>query len=69
MDESDHLEWTRKLQDEMQMKRKQALEFFKHPFPVFLVRAEDRRRVTVKRVVSDYSKFDFTMPVVMRLVL
>ena len=40
----------------MQLKRKQVLEFFKHPFPVFLVRVEDGRRArlsTVKRVVSD----------------
>lgn len=70
IDEADHPEW--KLRDEMQLKRKQVLEFFKHPFPVFLVRVEDGRRVrlsTVTRVVSDYSKFDFTMPVVTRLVL
>ena len=70
IDESGLPEW--KLRDEMQLKRKQVLEFFKHPFPVFLVRVEDGRRVrlsTVKRVVSDYSQFDFTMPVVTRLVL
>lgn len=56
----------------MQMKRNQVLGFFKHPFPVFLIREEDGRRVrvnTVNRVVSDYTKFDFTMPVVTRLVL
>jgi hypothetical protein len=70
IDEADHPE--SKLRDEMQMKRKQVLEFFKQPFPVFLLRVEDGRRVrmgTVNRVVSDYSKFDFTMPVVTRLVL
>ena len=39
------------------------------PIPGVFVRVEDGRRVTVKRVVSDYSKFDFMMPVVTRLVL
>jgi len=61
-----------KLRAEMQMKRNQVLGFFKHPFPVFLIREVDGRRVrvnTVNRVVSDYTKFDFTMPVVTRLVL
>ena len=61
-----------KLRKEMQIKRKQVLEFFDQPFPVFLIRVEDERRVrvsTVSRVESKYTKFDFTMPVVTRLVL
>ncbi|KAF8556430.1 hypothetical protein OG21DRAFT_1506533 [Imleria badia] len=59
-----------KLREEMQMKRMQVLEFFKYPFPVFLICVEDGRRVrvsTVNRVIADYAKFDFTMPVVTRL--
>ncbi|KAF8142081.1 hypothetical protein EV363DRAFT_1150758 [Boletus edulis] len=61
-----------KLLEEMQTKRRQVLEFFKHPFPVFLVRVKDGRRVrvtTANRVVSDYVGFDFKMPVVTRFVL
>lgn len=56
----------------MQMKRKEVLKFFKYPFPVYLIRVQDGRGVrmsTANRVVSDYTKFDFTMPVVTQLIL
>lgn len=61
-----------KLREEMQMKRKAVMTFFQYPFPVYLVRVEDERRIrvsTANRAVSVYSKFDFTMPVVTRSVL
>lgn len=69
-DEEDNPE--SKLREEMQTKRKEVLKFFKCSFPVYLIRVQDGRGVrvgTVNRVVSDYSKFDFTMPVVTQLIL
>ncbi|KAG9309509.1 hypothetical protein JVU11DRAFT_10482 [Chiua virens] len=61
-----------KLREEMQLKRKEVLRFFEYPFPVYLVHVEHGHRVrmsTVSRVVARYSKFDFTLPVVMRSIL
>ena len=56
----------------MQMKRKEVLKFFKYPFPVYLVHVRDGHGVrmnTANRVVSEYSKFDFTMPIKTQLIL
>ncbi|KAG8215008.1 hypothetical protein J3R82DRAFT_8414 [Butyriboletus roseoflavus] len=61
-----------KLREDMQMKRKEVFRFFKCAFPVYLVHVRDGHGIrvnTVNRVVSDYSKFDFTMPVVTQLIL
>lgn len=61
-----------KLRDEMQQKRKAVMSFFQYPFPVYLVRLENGRRVrvsTANRAVSVYTRFDFTTPVVTRAIL
>lgn len=63
-----------KLRAEIETKRKQVLTFLKSSFPVYLVRVRDGRRVpvrvsTVRRVLTNYTQFTFTIPVVTWLVL
>jgi len=61
-----------KLRQEILMKRREVMRFFKDGFPVYLIRVKDGHRIrvnTVRRVVAEYTKFDFSMVVETRLVL